>query len=218
MDSPLLDEDRHRHALDALGRINRLSCTAAQVWRLARPAIHEARPVRIVDVACGGGDVALRLEEMARRRGVVVEVTGCDASAVAIQRAVERRDAAGLRARFVQLDALRDRLPGADIVYSTLFLHHLDEGDAVRLLAKMAAAARRMLIVQDLERTVAGWLLAFVGVHLLTRSEVARTDGPRSVRGAYTRDEAVDLARRAGLEARALRCWPSRYQLVWEAP
>lgn len=214
MDSPLLDEGRHRRALDALGRINLLSRTAPQVWRLARPVMRAERPVRIVDVACGGGDVALRLEAMARRCGIAVEVIGCDASAVAVQRAAERRDAAGLRARFVQLDALRDRLPGADIVYSTLFLHHLDEGNAVRLLARMADAARRMLIVQDLERTVTGWLLAFVGVHLLTRSDVAHTDGPRSVRGAYTRAEAVDLARRAGLEARVLGCWPRRYNLV----
>lgn len=218
MDSPNLDEDRHRHALDALGRINRLSRTAPQLWAEARHALRPDGPVQVVDVACGGGDVALALEAMGRRRGVDLEVTGCDASGVALQRAAERRDANGLRARFVQLDALHEPLPSADIVYSTLFLHHLDEADAVRLLAKMADAARRMLIVQDLERTLVGWILAFVGVHVLTRSPVAHTDGPRSVRGAFTRAEAAGLARRAGLEARVRRCWPSRYSLVWEAP
>lgn len=216
MDSPLLDEQRHRRALDALGRINSLSRSAPQLWGEARRVVDARQPLRVVDVACGGGDVALALESMARRQGVELEVTGCDASPIAVRRAGERRDAAGLRARFVQLDVLRDPLPDADIVYSTLFLHHLDEADAVRLLAKMAAASRRMLIVQDLERSLVGWVLAFVGVRLLTRSAVAHADGPRSVRGAYTREEAAGLARRAGLEAQVRRCWPSRYSLVWE--
>jgi len=218
MDSPHLDADRHRRALDALGRINLLSRSAAQLWTEIRSLDPGERPLRILDLACGGGDVAIALQRYAVRRGIAVEVSGCDASEVAIARARERAAAARSPVRFFRLDVLREPLPAdVDVVYSTLFLHHLDDADAVALLGKMATAARHMVVVQDLERSRAGWVLAYLGVRLLSRSDVARVDGPRSVRAAFTPREAVALARRAGIEARARRCWPLRFNLVWQA-
>lgn len=219
MDSPRLDESRHRHALDALGRINRLSASAAQLWADMRPAALCGARLRILDLACGGGDVAIALERHAARHGVPVEVSGCDANPVAVARARERAAAASAGVRFFRLDVLRDPLPDdVDVLCSTLFLHHLDDAQAVLLLDKMATSARRMVVVQDLERSRLGYALAYLGVRLLSRSDVARVDGPRSVRAAYTRSEAVELARRAGLQASTRRCWPWRFNLVWQAP
>jgi len=217
MDAPDLDASRHRSALDALRRINRLSRSAAQLWAEAAAVFGSpGRPLRVLDLACGGGDVALAFEAEARRRGVDAKVHGCDLSRLAIEQARKRAAAADSTARFFRLDVLREPLPeDFDVVYCTLFLHHLDEEDAVQLLRRMASAAARMVIVQDLERCRSGYLLAYLGVHLLTSSEVARFDGPVSVRGAFTRQEAVGLARRAGLDANVRRCWPRRYSLTW---
>lgn len=218
MDSPQLAAARHRRALDALGRINLLSRSAAQLWTDIRSIDPCGRPLRILDLACGGGDVAIALYRRAARSGVPVELSGCDVSQLAVARARERAAAAGVAVRFFRLDVLREPLPAdLDVVCSTLFLHHLDDIDAVALLDKMSRAARRMVVVQDLERSRVGWLLAYLGVRLLSRSDVARVDGPRSVRAAYTRREALALARRAGIEARARRCWPLRFNLVWQA-
>lgn len=221
MDSPHLGESRHRRALDALHRINWLSRAAAQLWVDIRrlQVAEESGPLRVLDLACGGGDVVLALERCARRHGVDLEVRGCDASPVAVQRAVEKAAAAGSAAEFFRLDVLREPLPeDVDVMCSTLFLHHLDEVEAVDLLRKMAAAARRMVVVQDLARSRSGLVLACLGVYLLTRSDVARVDGPISARAAFTPQEALQLAHRAGLEVRVRRCWPRRYNLVWEKP
>jgi len=220
MDVPDLDASRHRSALDALHRINRLSRSASQLWAVASAVSGPAnRPLRVLDLACGGGDVALAFEAEARRRGVDAEVHGCDLSRLAVERAAERAAAADSTARFFRLDVLREPLPeDFDVVYCTLFLHHLGEDDAVELLRRMASAAVRMVIVQDLERCRSGYLLAYLGVHVLTSSEVARFDGPVSVRGAFTREEAAGLARRAGLDATIRPCWPRRYTLTWRRP
>ncbi|MGD8330415.1 MAG: methyltransferase domain-containing protein [Acidobacteriota bacterium] len=218
MDSPRLDAARHRRALDALGRINLLSRSAAQLWTDIRSIDHRGRPLRILDLACGGGDVAIALQRRATRSGVPVEVSGCDASELAVARAQQRAAAVGAEVRFFRRDVLREPLPAdLDVACSTLFLHHLDDVDAVLLLEKMVTAARRMVVVQDLERSRTGWLLAYLGVRMLSRSDVAWVDGPRSVRAAYTANEALALARRAGIEARARRCWPFRFNLVWQA-
>jgi hypothetical protein len=100
---------------------------------------------------------------------------------------------------------------------TSLFLHHLDEEEAVLLLRRLRAMAGELLLVNDLERGPLGWLLAWVGVRVLSRSPVVHFDGPVSVEGAFTCAEARALARRAGLErATVRRCWQCRYLLTWK--
>jgi hypothetical protein len=80
----------------------------------------------------------------------------------------------------------------------------------------MADASRHLVLVNDLERGPLGFLLAWLGSHLLTRSHIVHFDGPRSVEGAFTMDEALALAHRAGLRSATIgRRWPCRYLLSW---
>ena len=217
MDDPALSTGRHARALDALRTVNLVSGTAWRVWReLRRIEPREGGCLRVLDVACGGGDVVVSLARHAARAGVPIEVYGCDRSAAALAHARERAVRRRVEATFFQLDAIEAPLPeGYDLACSSLFLHHLTEPQAIALLAAMARTAA-VVFVQDLRRTRLGWMLALGALHALTRSDVARADGPRSVRAAFTTDEAAALAREAGLAgARVRRCWPQRWALSW---
>ena len=87
---------------------------------------------------------------------------------------------AGVGVRFLTLDALHDALPdGYDVITSSLFLHHLAGEDAATLLAKMAAARPRLIVVNDLLRDWLGYALAFLGPRVLTRCRVL-IDSPKS--------------------------------------
>src|SRR5262249_6469171 len=91
---------------------------------------------------------------------------------------------------------------------------HLDETDAIALLGRMAAAARRLMLVDDLVRSRWGYLLALVGCRLLSGSRIVHVDGPRSVAAAFTPGEALSIAERAGLSQARLIChWPQRFLL-----
>lgn len=117
-------------------------------------------------------------------------------------------------ARFFACDVLRECPGGYDVYLSSLFLHHLDEGQAAGLLRRMARG--RALLVHDLDRSRLGLLAAQVGTRFLTRSAVVHADGPQSVRNAYTAAEARSLAARAGLAgATVRRRWPFRWLLEW---
>src|SRR5437763_3343791 len=84
MDQPGLDPVRHRQALAGLRRINFFSGSAGILWPpLAALAYGAARPVRVLDLATGGGDVPIRLWRRARRAGLPLEVEACDVSPVA---------------------------------------------------------------------------------------------------------------------------------------
>jgi SAM-dependent methyltransferase len=174
----------------------------------------------MLDIATGGGDIPLRLWRWARRAGVSLEIDACDRSEVAVAYARERAAAAAAAVRFFPCDAIRDPLPaGYDAVVCSLFLHHLDEAEAVTLLRRMAAAASRLLLVNDLLRCPQGYLLAHLATRLLSRCPVVHIDGPRSVQGAFVLDEVRSLVARAGLvRATLVGRWPCRFLLSWQRP
>src|SRR5437016_2710011 len=101
MDGPGLDAGLHRQALRALERINLLSGSASSLWPgISRLAVASPRPLRVLDVASGAGDVPIRLWQMARRRGLDIDVAGCDVSALAVSHAQERAARAGVGVHF----------------------------------------------------------------------------------------------------------------------
>jgi len=222
MDDPALDAARHAAALAGLARINLWSGSVRALWSAIRAngLASRGERLRILDVASGGGDVPIGLALRARRAGVNVEVVGSDLSATAVGFARERAARAGADVEFRVLDALAGDLPaGFDVVTNSLFLHHLDDGDVVPFLVKAAAATRRLLVIDDLVRSRAGHLFARVGTHVISRCDVVHVDGPRSVEGAFTADEARALASRAGLSsARIVRRFPCRWLLTWTPP
>ena len=225
MDAEDLDPTRHVTALRALARVNRVSLVAARVWR---EVLHMRRishdrgvglPLRLLDVACGGGDVMVDVASRAHRAGVPLAVHGCDSSPVALEHARREAERRGVEADFFARDVLAEGLPGGyDLVCSSLFHHHLSREDAVGLLRTMAEAGHRVL-VQDLLRGTLGYVLAWSGLRLLSRSDVARVDGPRSVRAAFTLSEVRIMAAEAGyVGAVVQRGWPERFILRWKRP
>jgi len=220
MDQPGLDRREHDHALTSLGRANVISRTTPVVWpailRVARSM--GDRPLRILDIACGGGHVAVGLARRLARAGIAADVQGCDMSPVALDYA--RTLAARFRVqqvRFVHMDVMRDPWPSDfDVVHCSLFLHHLEDDDAAATLRRMKEAARQLVVVSDLRRTDLGYLFAWIGCRLLSRSRVFHVDGTLSVEAAFTTAEARVLAEHAGLRGADIReCWPQRFLLTW---
>ncbi len=225
MDAEDLDPTKHVQALRALARVNRISLVAARIWReiLRMNRIRHDRggdrPLRLLDVACGGGDVPVDVARRARSAGVPLVVHGCDSSPVALEHARREAERWGVAADFFARDVVAEGLPGGyDLVCSSLFHHHLSREDAVHLLRDMAEAGHRVL-VQDLLRGTLGYVLAWSGLRLLSRSEVAHVDGPRSVRAAFTLSEVRAMAAEAGYAGAVVRRgWPERFILTWRGP
>lgn len=227
MDDPGLPEGDHLHALRALGTINAVSRTAACLASAAAPLIpaEQHGPLEIVDLACGGGEVtrgcAVRLSRGLGGRGL--RMTGIDTSRRALARArgdLARDDALGrdpsCRVTFALRDLAADGCPPCDIAVSSLFLHHLDDDAASRLLRSLRAACRAGFVISDLVRSRLGLVLAVLGTGVLSTSRVARVDGPLSVRAARTVGEYRRLLDAAGLpDATIRRAWPERAVLTW---
>ncbi len=215
-----LDSELLFGALEGLKRINYWSRSHRLLWPPIRALARAtgAGRLSVLDIATGAGDIPIALWQRARREGFNLDIEGCDLNprAVAFAQDLARQKEAPVS--FFPCDVLRDDFSRRfDVVTCSLFLHHLDEEQAVALLGRMAGAARRLVLVNDLRRNVTGLVLAYLGTRLLSTSGVNRVDSLRSVRAAFTLDEAKGLAQRAGLAGATLKkCWPCRLLLTWQ--
>lgn len=218
MDAPDVEATAHRQALAGLARINRISLSSRILWpSIQALARRSSRPLRVLDLASGGGDVLCDLGRRSAALGLKVELFGLDRSPVAVETARGLALRRQIPVRFVVGDVLHGDWPdGMDVVMCSLFLHHLETAEVIQLLNRMSHAATTVL-ANDLIRSRLGYQLAWWGCRLLTRSPIVHVDGPRSVEGAFTLTEIRDLAQQAGLETVQLsRHWPERFLLWWD--
>jgi SAM-dependent methyltransferase len=229
MDDPMLDIAEHRRALNGLRRVNVFSGTAIAIARRISEfcEAHQIKSARILDLGCGSGDVAYGVARALPSNGQW-HIEGWDISPTAIDFARQLHTNAkalqALKSRnsqcslsFHQEDVFAAKNSTFDFVYCSLFLHHFQDGDAIRVLRRMRALAGCGLIVDDLNRSSLGFMLARIGVQILSRSPIVHFDGPQSVRAAFSIDEARMLAQAAGLSRITIeKRWPERWLLSAE--
>lgn len=197
LDGPLDDEAALAGNLRDLARVNRWLGGTALTRRAVASLLREAAPlapetISFLDVGTGGADIPAALVD-GGVAGRSVRATGIDVRPEVIavarrrlgDRPVDLRVADGLRLPF------DDR--SFDVVHASLVLHHLEEGEAIALLAEMARVARLGVVVNDLARARVHWLGAWLIGHLLTTNRLTRADAPTSVRRAWTRTELLRL-------------------------
>jgi 2-polyprenyl-3-methyl-5-hydroxy-6-metoxy-1,4-benzoquinol methylase len=200
MDDPQISPKAHKHALSGLARLNRFSFIERTVWNAIVPFADD-KPMRVLDIASGSGDLVIKLAQRAKRIQKPIEFTACDISEFAARVTTERAQSAGLEITTIQADITKDSIEGSyDIVMCHLFLHHLNEPQIVNLLVKMRSLANKGVIITDLLRTRRGYALAYLASRLLTRSHVVHVDALLSVRAALSGDELRSLAHEAGYE------------------
>src|ERR1700674_5045560 len=170
MDAANLPASLFVDTLKGLGRVNAVTRSSRIMWPDLKAAAmrHPDRPIRVLDVACGGGGVLLALWRLARRGGMKVELEGCDASPEAVRYSRETAEGARAPIGFFQHDVTLGSLPGGyDMIMSTLFLHHLEEQAAVAFLCDVAAKAKDRVVIQDLVRSGVSYWFTRVGTSLL---------------------------------------------------
>jgi len=199
MDEPCSYED-FRDCLVDLAKVNRITLahrpTLQWLGRLiAAPG--RSKPLHIVDVGCGGGDMLRAIAKWAKRRGIQVALTGIDLNPYAA-RAAQEMNPEGIQ--WITGDAYSYAPPeGIDIILSSLFTHHLSDPDVERFIAWMENTARCGWFINDLHRMR-------IDIHIFqTLSKTARWhrfvqhDGPVSIRRSFRIGDWQTLCKAAGV-------------------
>lgn len=195
MDSPDADPLMLERTYAQFPLVNR--CVSG--WRsvylgLVRPALPRNRTATILDIGCGGGDIALALLRWGRADGLSLKVTGIDPDPRAHDFASRAAAAAGFgpeelefrRAASAELVAEGQVF---DVVISNHVLHHLDPPALSGVLADSQVLARSLAIHSDIRRRRSALLLFGLATLPLAGTSFIRRDGLTSIRRSFTRDE-----------------------------
>ena len=178
MDDPSLARDEHQRALSGLARLNRWSGVARTTYAHIRKYAIESgnRPLRLLDIASGSGDLPIAWAKRAAREGLTIDITTTDISGFAVERQRQLAHSAGVSITAMEIDCVNNPLPtGYDLVTCCLFIHHLDEHQTFCLLQSMQAASENPILVCDLERSYLNMALVKIASKTLSRSNVVHT-------------------------------------------
>ena len=212
-----------RGCLGSLRRINRLTLGYRPTLQFLARALQHARqqnrtftpqrPLRILDIGYGGGDTLVRIARWAAIRRLPVQLTGVDLnpqSALLARETELRLTSKNPRLRsgpitWLTADALQLTLPQPpDLILSSLFMHHLEDAEIVRVLRWQQRTATLGWFVNDLARSRrAARLYTLLGA-LLRWHPFCRHDGPVSFRRAFRAPDWQALLAAAGIASAKL--------------
>lgn len=154
-------------------------------------------PVSILDVGAGSGELLKTANDTIADNSTFL--IGAELNADAARSINKRADEFGVHA--VQCNALK--LPftddSFDFTISSLFLHHLNDEQAVTLIIEMSRVAKKKFFIIDLHRHPAAYYLyRTFGRLFLQRFTV--DDGSLSILRGFRPDELQQLAKKAGIK------------------
>lgn len=195
MDRPDCDARLLDNTYRQFGVINRVLSGWRKLYvKELRPMITPVqRPLAVLDVGCGGGDLAVMLARWAARDGKALHITGIDPDPRADRFAGQRPSMAGVEFRKAHSGDLVSEGARFDVVISNHVLHHLRAEELRKLLADSENLATGKVLHNDLVRSPAAFALFSVAA-LPFRQSFIREDGLTSIRRSYRPAELAAAA------------------------
>ena len=170
LDGSAVPEDVRERCYNDLARTHRWLGNHRAILECLR---RDARPVEtVLDIGCGHGAL---LQEMQTKLGV---------HAIGIDLNPPRRR---LPVAILRADAVRDRLPPADVAVSVAMAHHLSEEELAALIRNVGRSCRRFVILDLVRRGIP--LALFRGFVAPFVNSINVQDGIRSLKRAFTPEE-----------------------------
>ncbi|HTH55563.1 MAG TPA: methyltransferase domain-containing protein [Cyclobacteriaceae bacterium] len=175
----------------------------------------QQRPLVIIDLGCGGGDMLILLANHFKKKGVKAEFIGIDANPNIIDYAREHAHDPQVRFSTVNILSEEFRAQTFDIAIATLFFHHFSSGQLSVILKWLYSQVRTGIVINDLHRHP----FAYYSIKLLTmifsKSAMVKFDAPLSVLRGFSRKELVEILENAGIKNYALTWrWAFRWKIV----
>ena len=191
-----------------LARFNGAMLGHRAVMTWLRHAIRHApkdRPLTLLDIGCGYGDLLRAIRHWSHKRGLPIRLIGLDRSRATIRIAqAASPDADGIEYRIGNVFEFRPPEP-IDFMVSSLLAHHLSDELIVKFLGWMEMTARRGWLIYDLQRhPVPHYFITLIG-RLTRLHPLMIADGRISVERSLTAAEWRERIDAAGIPREAVR-------------
>ena len=159
------------------------------------------RPISVLDIGSGGGGMLRRIWKYSQRVGLEAHLTGIDLNPWA-KRSAEDVTPRNAPIQYETADIFSiDQDRYADFIISSVFTHHLSDGEVVKFLRWMDHHARRGWFINDIHRHPIPFLVIHYATRIAWLDPMVRNDGPISVTRAFTAKDWRRLIAEAGIPA-----------------
>ena len=178
------------------------------------PFASSARPLTIIDIGCGRGEMLRQIWKWAKEKKINVQLTGVDINPRSTASA-EKSTSENMNIHYKTLDIFKmNTAQKYDLIISTHFTHHLGNDELIRFLQWMDSHSVHGWFINDLHRhKIPYWFIKYV-LSLAPTNKMARNDGPVSVARAFTATDWQQALQQAGIppdESRIRWFFPFRY-------
>ena len=197
-------------ALQSLEWVNRWFGNHRSVIKAIHTIIKkEVRPVRIIDLGCGGGDLALAVAKSLRQHKIECTITGIDGNANSLAYA-KKKCAAYTEINFIQADILSNQfsIQPCDILISSHFMYHFTADALVDFIKNNFSYISTALIFSELKRNRSAMRLFKFSSFFLPISKLAKEDGLLAIKRSFSEKEWLAILQQAGLETFSLQRVP----------
>lgn len=181
-----------------------------------RSYVDQSKTFTLLDIGCGAGDNIAALLRWAYRKGFSFYIIGLDYSIKACDMARERFES-NANVEIICQD-YRDYTPDSkpDIIYTSLFNHHLNDEENLSFLKWSAQNTQKALIINDLHRhPFAYYSIKWIAI-LANTSIYFKNDAPLSVLRAFKKKDWTKYAKSTNLNLKVKWNWAFRWLVTLE--
>lgn len=207
LDNLSLNGEPLHKALKSLAWVNRwLGNHSSTIKAIHNICKKENKPLKIIDLGCGGGDLILAVAKFLQKKGIAFSIIGIDGNSNTIEYAAEK--CSGFpEISFQQADILAPefKLNECDILMSSHFVYHFSEKELADFINKNLSATTVCFIFSELERSRLAYLLFKYFSFFMPLSRLAKQDGLRAIKRSFTKKEWLSVLNQAGVSVFSLR-------------
>lgn len=221
MDDFDLEGDMLRESLDKIAKINQLlggnKLTLKGVFQLLKK-VPDSKPITIVDVGCGNGDMLRKLADFGYKNNLNLELIGIDANSFTINYANHlSRNYSNISYRCEDIFDKSFRELKYDIVLCTLTLHHFKNNEIIEILSLFNASSKLGFVINDLHRSIIAYRLFQVICFVFGLNEMSRKDGLTSILRGFKKQELIAFSENLKFKKYNIEWkWAFRYQWIIE--
>jgi len=217
MDDFSVEGNLLRESLDSLANINKWlggNFVTLNGLKKVLKGHEKSKPLTILDMGCGNGDMLRELAKFGKKASYNFTLIGIDANQHTVDYAKE------LSVNYHEISYLKQDVFSEefqhlqfDLVLATLFLHHFNEDDIVKLLAPILKKANLGIVVNDLNRNkIAYYLFSFLC--LFIKNKMTKEDGLISVLRAFKKADLEKMTEKLNAKSTIQWKWAFRYQWI----
>jgi ubiquinone/menaquinone biosynthesis C-methylase UbiE len=186
----------------------------AITWKGFTCLAKKGKKIHVGEIGCGGGDNLKAIEKKASGKYAGLSITGIDINPDCI--GIAENKSWTTPCRFLVSDYIKiDFRSKPDILFCSLFCHHFNEDDLIRMFRWMQQNSRSGFFINDLHRHP----LAYHSIRFLTaifsKSYLVKHDAPLSVLRGFKKKELEDLLNKAGIRNYTIQWkWAFRWLVI----